>query len=93
MIGWSLSIFLLGVAIGQLVYGPASQRFAKKAILIISLANFSVATIICAITNSVELLLVGRFIQSLGAAGQRLFGNFLLSKNMMIKHHSVFLLP
>ncbi|MCP3701302.1 MAG: MFS transporter, partial [Alteromonas sp.] len=42
MIGWSLSIFLLGMAIGQLVYGPLSQRFGKKTVLISCLVVFSI---------------------------------------------------
>ncbi|PKF62250.1 Bcr/CflA family multidrug efflux MFS transporter [Psychromonas sp. psych-6C06] len=69
MIGWSLSIFLLGMAIGQVVYGPLSERFGKKRVLISSLVIFSVGTIICALSSNVELLLAGRFIQSIGAAG------------------------
>ncbi|MCP4321346.1 MAG: Bcr/CflA family multidrug efflux MFS transporter [Psychromonas sp.] len=81
MIGWSLSIFLLGMAIGQLVYGPLSQRFGKKKVLITSLAIFSVGTILCAITDNVELLLVGRFIQSLGAAGATIiWQSFVIEK-------------
>jgi len=81
MIGWSLSIFLLGMAIGQLVYGPLSQRFGKKPVLITSLIIFSIGTIICAITSSVELLLVGRFVQSLGAAGATIiWQSFVIEK-------------
>ena len=34
MIGWSLSIFLLGMAIGQLIYGPLSERFGKKRVIL-----------------------------------------------------------
>lgn len=69
MIGASLSIFLLGMAIGQLLGGPISQKLGKKCVLIASLAIFSVGTIICSLATNVELLLAGRFIQSLGAAG------------------------
>lgn len=81
MIGWSLSIFLLGMAIGQLVYGPLSQKFGKKPVLMSSLAIFSVGTIICAMTNSVELLLAGRFVQSIGAAGATIiWQSFVIEK-------------
>lgn len=81
MIGWTLSIFLLGMAVGQLIYGPLSQRFGKKTVLIISLAIFSVGTVICALSSSVELLLAGRFIQSLGAAGATIiWQSFVIEK-------------
>jgi len=81
LIGASLSIFLLGMAIGQLVYGPVSEKYGKKPTLISSLAIFSVGTIICALATSVELLLLGRFVQSLGAAGATIiWQSFVIEK-------------
>ena len=81
MIGWSLSIFLLGMAIGQLIYGPLSERLGQKKVLISSLAIFSIGTVICAISGNVEQLLVGRFIQSLGAAGATvIWQSFVIEK-------------
>ena len=81
MIGASLSIFLLGMAIGQLVGGPISDKFGKKSTLINSLIVFSVGTVICSIATSVELLLVGRFVQSLGAAGATIiWQSFVIEK-------------
>lgn len=81
MIGWSLSVFLLGMAIGQLVYGPLSQKFGKKLVLITSLFIFSAGTIICAVTGSVEVLLAGRFVQSIGAAGATIiWQSFVIEK-------------
>ncbi|WP_094751687.1 purine nucleoside transporter PunC [Psychromonas sp. CD1] len=69
MIGWSLTIFLFGMAGGQLVYGPLSQRFGKKLILSSSLLVFSLGSIICALSTHIEWLLLGRLIQALGACG------------------------
>ena len=81
MIGWSLSVFLLGMALGQLVYGPVSQRLGKKPVLISSLIIFCIGTVFCAMTNSVEFLLLGRFIQSLGAAGATIiWQSFVIEK-------------
>jgi Bcr/CflA subfamily drug resistance transporter len=81
MIGWSLSIFLLGMAIGQLIYGPLSQKLGKKCVLLSSLIIFCLGTIICALTDNVELLLVGRFIQSIGAAGATIiWQSFVIEK-------------
>ena len=81
MIGWTLSIFLLGMAIGQLVYGPLSERFGKKRVLISSLIIFSVGTVVCSVSGDVGLLLGGRFIQSLGAAGATIiWQSFVIEK-------------
>lgn len=69
LIGWSLSIFLLGMACGQLVYGSLVKRFGKKTVLLSSLLIFSLGGVICALSNNIEVLLVGRFIQAIGACG------------------------
>ncbi|AGH80622.1 transporter [Psychromonas sp. CNPT3] len=69
MIGWSLTIFLFGMAGGQLVYGPLTQRFGKKLVLSASLLIFSIGSIMCALSTQIEGLLFGRLIQALGACG------------------------
>ncbi|KPU82950.1 transporter [Psychromonas sp. PRT-SC03] len=69
MIGWSLTIFLFGMAGGQLVYGPLTQRFGKKLVLSASLLIFSAGSIMCALSTHIEWLLLGRLVQALGACG------------------------
>ncbi|MFT6984774.1 MAG: Bcr/CflA subfamily drug resistance transporter [Psychromonas sp.] len=69
LIGWSLAIFLFGMACGQLVYGPLTKQFGKKFVLCSSLIIFSIGSIICAFSSSIEILLFGRFIQAVGACG------------------------
>ncbi|KDM91582.1 purine nucleoside transporter PunC [Photobacterium galatheae] len=67
LIGMTLSIFLLGMAIGQLVYGPLSDRLGRKKVLLGAMLLFSLATLGCAMAPSVEILLTFRFLQALGA--------------------------
>lgn len=62
----TVSIYLIGFAGAQLVVGPFSDRFGRKPILIICYALFTIASIACALAPNVELLIAGRFIQSLG---------------------------
>lgn len=62
----TVSIYLIGFAGAQLVVGPLSDRFGRKPILIVCYALFLVASLACAIAPNVELLIVGRFIQSWG---------------------------
>lgn len=69
LVGWTLTIFLLGMAGGQLIYGPLVNRFAQKKVLVGSLVVFSIGTLICGLSSSIEMLLVGRFIQAIGACG------------------------
>ncbi|MGF1764666.1 purine nucleoside transporter PunC [Aliivibrio kagoshimensis] len=69
MIGWTLTLFLLGMAGGQLLYGPLINRFGMKITLCSGLVLFSVGSAVCGLANSVEVLLIGRFLQALGACG------------------------
>ncbi|KKC99836.1 purine nucleoside transporter PunC [Photobacterium halotolerans] len=67
LIGMTLGIFLLGMAIGQLIYGPLSDRLGRKKVLLGAMLLFSLATLGCAMAPNVETLLAFRFLQALGA--------------------------
>ncbi|MGF1723742.1 purine nucleoside transporter PunC [Photobacterium nomapromontoriensis] len=67
LIGLTLSIFLLGMALGQLVYGPLSDRIGRIKVLLGGMTLFSVASVLCAFAPNVELMLAARFAQALGA--------------------------
>lgn len=67
LIGLSLSIFLLGMALGQLIYGPLSDRIGRIKVLIGGMTLFSLASVLCAFAPNVEMFLVARFAQALGA--------------------------
>jgi DHA1 family bicyclomycin/chloramphenicol resistance-like MFS transporter len=65
-VAYSLSSFFLGVCLGQLVCGPLLDRFGRKIILLIGLSIYIGASIGCSLSNSVEMLVVFRFLQALG---------------------------
>ncbi len=65
----TLSVFLVGFAVAQIVYGPFSDRFGRKPVLVTALSLFAVATLACALATSLEMLIAARFLQALGAAG------------------------
>ena len=67
LIGLSLSIFLLGMALGQLVYGPLSDRVGRKKMLFVGMTIFVLSTVMISVSNSIELFLFARFGQALGA--------------------------
>ncbi len=68
-IQFTLSVFLVGFAIGQILYGPISDRYGRRPLLLASFAVFSLASAACALATSVEPLIAARFVQALGAAG------------------------
>ncbi len=67
MIGLSLTVFLLGMALGQIVYGPLSDRIGRIKVLVGGMVLFSVATAACFMADSIEVFLAARFVQALGA--------------------------
>jgi MFS transporter, DHA1 family, multidrug resistance protein len=62
-----LSLYLAGIAGGQLVYGPLSDRFGRRPVLIAGLAMFLVGTALCGVAASLSALIGGRILQALGA--------------------------
>ncbi|PSV28394.1 MULTISPECIES: purine nucleoside transporter PunC [unclassified Photobacterium] len=67
LIGLSLSIFLLGMALGQLVYGPLSDRIGRIKVLLGGIALFSLGSLASAFASNIEVFLLARFAQALGA--------------------------
>lgn len=63
---YSLTAYLIGIAIGQLLYGPLLDRFGRKNPLYIGLAIYVLASIGCAFTDSVGSLIAMRFVQAIG---------------------------
>jgi DHA1 family bicyclomycin/chloramphenicol resistance-like MFS transporter/DHA1 family 2-module integral membrane pump EmrD-like MFS transporter len=64
---WTLAIFMLGLSISQLVYGPISDGVGRRRPLIIGLLIITAGSFVCFYAPSIEVLLFGRFIQGLGA--------------------------
>ena len=65
----TISSYLFGFAVGQIVYGPVSDRFGRKPVLLAALALYSLGTCACALTQSIGALTAMRFVQALGGAG------------------------
>ncbi len=62
----TLATYLAGLAVGQLVYGPLSDRIGRRAPLIGGLALYVVASVACAFAPSLGFLAGARFVQALG---------------------------
>ncbi|MEZ9051191.1 multidrug effflux MFS transporter [Vibrio sp. 10N.222.54.B12] len=64
MVNLTLSSYFVTYAIGLLFWGPLSEKFGRKPILLIGLASYMVASILCAMTNSIEQLISARVFQA-----------------------------
>ncbi len=67
LIQWSVSAYMWGFAISQLVYGPLSDGIGRKKPLIAGLILVLTGSFICLVATSAAALICGRFIQGIGA--------------------------
>lgn len=63
-----VGLFMGGIAFGQLPAGLLSDRLGRMPVLYGGIVLFTVAALVCAISNSIELMLAARFVQGLGAS-------------------------
>ncbi len=64
----TLSLSMLAIAIGTLVYGPLSDKFGRKRVMLIGIVITIFGSIVCFVADSIMLLISGRFIQAFGGA-------------------------
>lgn len=67
-ISLSVSSYFVGMAVGQLIYGPLLDRFGRKKPLYLGLVIFMIASISCTFSTRVEMLVSLRFVQALGGS-------------------------
>ncbi len=62
----TLAAYFLGLSLGQLAYGPISDRFGRRVPLLSGVGLFTLASLACAYAPSLEWLIAARFVQALG---------------------------
>lgn len=64
----ALGVFVLTFAVCQLFYGPLSDRYGRRPIILFGVSLFALASLFCLFAATVEQLLLGRALQAMGAA-------------------------
>ena len=70
----TLSVFLVGFAVGQLFYGPLSDRFGRRPVMMAGVAIFTLASVVCMLATSIEMLIAARLVQAIGACAGPVLG-------------------
>lgn len=74
----TLSAFVAGFAVSQLGYGPLSDRFGRRPVLLAGLAVYVTATLGCLAAQSIQMLLVARIAQAVGACSGAVIGRAIV---------------
>ena len=64
----SISSYLIGLFFGMLLFGPLSDKFGRRRLLLVGIFIYVIAGLGCALTDSVNNLIAWRFVQALGGA-------------------------
>ena len=74
----AMPLFIFASAFGQIVYGPASDRFGRKPVLLTGLAIYTFAALIALMAQSLGVLLFARALQGFGSAAGIVLGRAIL---------------
>ncbi len=65
----TISAYLAAFAVGQIVYGPFSDRYGRKPVLLFAIAVYVVASLACLVALSIGMLIAARALQAIGGCG------------------------
>lgn len=70
----TITLYLVGLAVGQLLYGPISDRFGRRPVLLAGLSLFTGASLVTVLAASPAALIGARIVQSLGGCAGLVLG-------------------
>jgi len=65
----TIASYLLGFAVGQVIWGPISDRRGRRPVLLAALVLYAAATLVCAAAQSIDTLIGARLLQAIGGSG------------------------
>lgn len=74
----TLTFYLIGLGLAQLVYGPLSDRYGRRPVLLWGLGIFCVGSLLCALAPSIEMLMIGRAFQAIGGCSGLVLGRAII---------------
>ncbi|BBK38810.1 Bcr/CflA family drug resistance efflux transporter [Allostella sp. ATCC 35155] len=74
----TLSLFLVAFACCQLVYGPLSDRFGRRPVVLAGTVIYLAATVACMLAPTMETLIAARFLQAVGACAGPVLGRAIV---------------
>ena len=69
LVQMGLSMSMLGLALGQIFFGPISDKYGRRRVLVASMVLFAVSTLMCIFSPDIQTFNLCRFLQGLGGSG------------------------
>lgn len=69
MVQLGLTTSMIGLAVGQLIFGPLSDKFGRRPLLLASMLVFIVSTLLCIYSPNIETFIALRLLQGIAGAG------------------------
>ena len=76
----SLTTYFLGLAIAQLIYGPMSDTWGRKPVVLLGISIFTIASLAIVFASQIETLLIARFFQAIGACAGMTIGRSIVGE-------------
>lgn len=67
----TVTTYFLGMSVSQIFYGPFADRFGRKPVLLFGISLYGLAAVACSLAPNLTVLLIGRLLWGIGAAGPR----------------------
>lgn len=74
----TLTFFLVGLGAAQLVYGPVSDRWGRRPVLLWGLGIYCVGSIVCTLAPTISWLMLGRILQAVGGCAGLVLGRAIV---------------
>ena len=74
----TLTTFFVGMALGQLIGGPVSDQRGRRRLLLAATVAMSVASVVCALTPTIEVMMAARFVQGFAGGWAMVIGRAVI---------------
>ncbi|MES2363277.1 MAG: multidrug effflux MFS transporter [Pseudomonadota bacterium] len=74
----TITLYIIGLGVGQLIYGPLSDAFGRRGLLLGGLAVYAVAGLLAALSQNIHFLVFARLLQALGGCAGMVLGRVII---------------